>query len=101
MSSAATEWSAQQRQLPDDLLRQLLPVGNRRRYGRREILFHEADPADALHVVLRGRLAARVTAAIGASGMLDVVGPADLLGELDVLGDACTRSATVAHLEAA
>src|SRR5437588_1799540 len=101
MSSAATEWSAQQRQLPDDLLRRLLPIGNRRRYGRREVLFHEADPADALHVVLRGRLAVRVTTSIGSSVMLDVVGPGDLLGELAVLGDDDHRSATVVTLEPA
>jgi CRP/FNR family cyclic AMP-dependent transcriptional regulator len=87
--------------VPDDLLRELLPIGNRRRYGRREVLFHEADPADALHVVLRGRLAVRVTTALGSSVMLDVVGPGDLLGELAVLGDDGHRSATVVTLEPA
>jgi CRP/FNR family transcriptional regulator, cyclic AMP receptor protein len=101
MSSTVTGWMAPQRFLPDDLLRELLPIGNRRRYGRREILFHEADPADALHVVLRGRLAVRVTTSLGSSVMLDVVGPGDLIGELAVLGETSHRSATVVTLEPA
>ena len=101
MSSTATGWIAPERKLPDDLLRELLPVGNRRRFGRREVLFHEADPADALHIVLRGRLAVRVTTSLGSSVMLDVVGPGDLLGELAVLGDTGHRAATVVTLEPA
>src|SRR5688500_16345377 len=101
MSSTVTGWAAPERHLPDELLRELLPNGNRRRYGRREILFHEADPADALHIVLRGRLAVRVTTALGSSVMLDVVGPGDLLGELAVLSDDGHRSATVVTLEPA
>ena len=100
MSSMATGW-APERHLSDELLRELLPIGNRRRYGRREILFHEADPADALHIVLRGRLAVRVTTSLGSSVMLDVVGPGDLIGELAVLGDTGHRAATVVTLEAA
>jgi CRP-like cAMP-binding protein len=101
MPSTATGWAAPERQLPEELLRELLPIGNRRRYGRREVLFHEADPADALHVVLRGRLAVRVTTALGSSVMLDVVGPGDLIGELAVLGDTGHRAATVVTLEPA
>ena len=100
MSSMATGW-APERHLPEELLRELLPMGSRRRYGRREILFHEADPADALHIVLRGRLAVRVTTSLGSSVMLDVVGPGDLIGELAVLGDTGHRAATVVTLEAA
>ena len=101
MSPTVTGSAAPERALPDELLRQLLPIGNRRRYGRREVLFHEADPADALHIVLRGRLAVRVTTALGSSVMLDVVGPGDLIGELAVMGESGYRSATVITLETA
>jgi CRP/FNR family cyclic AMP-dependent transcriptional regulator len=101
MSSTATGLATADRQLPEEVLRELLPIGNRRRYGRREVLFHEADPADALHIVLRGRLAVRVTTALGSSVMLDVVGPGDLIGELAVLGDTGHRAATVVTLETA
>jgi CRP/FNR family cyclic AMP-dependent transcriptional regulator len=82
-----------------ELLRELLPLGSRRRYARREVIFHQGDPADALHLVLRGRLAVRVTTLVGSSVMLDVIGVGDLLGELAVIGDESHRSATAVALE--
>lgn len=41
--------------------RRLLAMAVRRRYARREVLFHEGDPGDTLHLLRRGRVAVRVT----------------------------------------
>ena len=41
--------------------RELLATARRRRFGRREVVFHEGDPGDSVHLVVSGHLAVRVT----------------------------------------
>jgi CRP-like cAMP-binding protein len=60
-------------------------IGSRRRFARRETLFHEGDPADSFHLVMKGRVAVQVHTALGSAVTLDVIGPGDTLGELSVL----------------
>jgi len=82
-----------------DLDRLLSAAGRRRRYARREVLFHEGDPADSLHLILKGRVTVRVATALGASVTLDVLGPGDLVGELAILEPTGPRGGTAVALE--
>lgn len=77
----------------------LSAAGHRRRFARREVLFHEDDPGDALHVVVKGRVAVQVRTGLGASVTLDVLGRDDVLGELALLEPPAPRSATAVALE--
>jgi len=82
--------------------RELLATTRRRTFGRGEVLVHEGDPADSLHLVESGRLAVRVTTPDGETATLNVLGPGDYFGELSLLdGKTPTRSASIVALEAA
>jgi CRP/FNR family transcriptional regulator, cyclic AMP receptor protein len=82
-------------------VRALLSIARRRRFARGEVVFHEHDPADTLHLVDKGRFAVRVSTPLGDQAILSILGPGDMFGELSLLGDAdARRSATVASLEA-
>jgi CRP-like cAMP-binding protein len=83
----------------DDLHQLLRAAGRRRRYARREVLFHEGDPADALHVIDKGRVAVRVSTTLGSSVTLDVLAPGELVGELAILEPAAPRGGTAVALE--
>ena len=83
---------------PADVVDALHAVGHRRRFARREVLFHEGDPADSFHLVLKGRVAVRVATSLGTSVTLDVVNVGEIIGELAVLAPG-PRSASVAALE--
>ena len=79
----------------------MLSIARRRKFGRGEVVFHQEDPADTLHLVDRGRFAVRVQTQLGDTAILAVLGPGDMFGELALLGDdEDRRSATVAALEA-
>jgi len=81
---------------------QLLASTRRRSFAKGEVVVHEGDPADSLHLVESGRLAVRVTTADGATATLNMLGPGSYFGELSLLdGHPPTRSATVVALEPA
>jgi CRP/FNR family cyclic AMP-dependent transcriptional regulator len=87
--------------VPEEDVRALLSIARRRKFGRGEVVFHQEDPADTLHLVDRGRFAVRVQTRLGDTAILAVLGPGDMFGELALLGDEeARRSATVAALEA-
>ena len=64
------------------------------------MLFHESDPGDTVHLIVRGRAAVQVATALGSAVTLDVLGPGDVVGELALLGPDERRSASVAALDA-
>ena len=68
--------------LPPEDVRQLLSIARRRTFGRGEVVFHRDDPADSLHLVVRGRFGARVLTPLGDSVLVDVLGPGQSFGEL-------------------
>ena len=87
--------------LGDTEVQALLSIARRRKFARGEVVFHQHDPADTLHLIDKGRFAVRVAAPLGDTAILAVLGPGDMFGELSLLGDAdARRSATVAALEA-
>jgi CRP-like cAMP-binding protein len=87
------------RDLPETELRRLLAVARRRRFERREVVFHRGDPADTLHLVSGGRFAVRVTTRLGDTATIAVHGPGEAFGELALVDPGSPRSTTVAALE--
>lgn len=87
------------RGLPQPELRRLVAIARRRRFGRTEVVFHRGDPADTLHLILRGRFAARLEMETGDKITVSVHGPGDAFGELALLDLEQLRSTTVAALE--
>ena len=85
--------------LPAADVRELLSVAHRRTFRRGEVVFHRGDPAESLHLVVRGRFAARVSTPVGDNVLLSVVGPGEAFGELALLLPEVRRSATVSALE--
>jgi len=86
--------------LPPEELRRVLAVARRRTFSRGEVVFHEGDPGDALHLIAKGRFAVRVTTPLGERATLAIHGPGEAFGELALIAEA-PRSATVAALEPA
>ena len=86
--------------VPDEDVRRLLSIARRRRFKRGEVVFHEMDPADSLHLVVSGRFAIQRTTRFGEEALLLVRGPGDAFGELALVSRG-QRSATVYALEPA
>lgn len=86
--------------LPAEEREQVLRAGHRRRFSGGEIVFHEGDPADALHLLMSGRVAVRVMTPNGDQALLTVLRPGQAFGELALLGEETHRTATVSALEA-
>lgn len=86
--------------VPDEERRRVLSIARRRTFGKGEIVFHQGDPADSLHIVVRGRFAIESITPLGDRALVALRGPGDHFGELALLGDGERRSATVAALEA-
>lgn len=86
--------------LPAEEREQVLRAGHRRRFSGGEIVFHEGDPADALHLLMSGRVAVRVMTPNGDQALLTILRPGQAFGELALLGEQTHRTATVSALEA-
>jgi CRP-like cAMP-binding protein len=84
-------------ELLDDAKRgELTRQSRRRRFKRNEVVFHDGDPGDTLHIVMKGHFAVRITTPLGDTATLRVVGPGDHFGELAVLAPAARTGSVVA-----
>lgn len=92
------EWELLQ-SLPQDEVRRVLASAHRRRFAKREVLFHEGDPAASLHLIARGRVAVRVTTPRGDVATLDVLVAGAVAGEQALISGRHRRMATVVALE--
>jgi CRP/FNR family transcriptional regulator, cyclic AMP receptor protein len=86
--------------VPDAELQHLISAARRRRFGRREVVFHDGDPADSLHLIVRGRFAVQLLTPVGDKVTVSVLGRSDSFGEMALIGGEPRRSATVLALEA-
>ncbi|HXG26221.1 MAG TPA: Crp/Fnr family transcriptional regulator [Candidatus Binatia bacterium] len=82
---------------PDELTR-IAETMVRRRYRRHEVIFHEGDPGDSLHVVVAGRVKITRESAEGEEAIVATLGPGETFGELTLL-DGAARSATATAME--
>jgi CRP-like cAMP-binding protein len=86
------------RHLDDDSLADLAGRMARRHYRKGEVIFHEGDPGDALHLVQAGRVKIGRVSEAGDETIVTSIGPGETFGEL-VLLDGAPRSATATALE--
>ncbi len=85
--------------VPEADRRRLLAATKRRRFARREVIFHEGDLGDTLHLIDRGRVAVRSATPSGDIATLRVRGAGEVMGELALLRSGSRRTATVVALE--
>ena len=85
--------------VPDEEIRRLLSVARRRSFSRNEVVFHQGDPAESMHLIGSGRYAVRIRTPVGDATTLAILGPGESFGELALLGEDPERSATVVALE--
>ncbi|HXQ18835.1 MAG TPA: Crp/Fnr family transcriptional regulator [Acidimicrobiales bacterium] len=81
--------------LDDDEQREVLAAARRRRFKRNEVVFHDGDPGDTLHLVVHGHFAIRITTPMGDQAMVRVFGPADYFGELAMLSVGPRRGSAI------
>jgi CRP/FNR family transcriptional regulator, cyclic AMP receptor protein len=86
--------------VPAEDVRLVLTIARRRTFKRGEVVFHEEDPADSLHLVVSGRFAVQSTTRLGEDALFVVRGPGEAFGELALVADE-RRAATVYALERA
>jgi len=76
-----------------------LALARPRTFARNEVIFHEGDPGDTLHLIARGHVGIRVTTPLGDVATLRVLEPGEFFGELAVVSPAA-RNATALAIDA-
>jgi CRP/FNR family transcriptional regulator, cyclic AMP receptor protein len=84
--------------MADDELTRIAMTMGRRRYRRNEVIFHEGDPGDSLHIVVDGRVKITRESPDGAEAIVVVLSTGDSFGELVML-DGAPRSATATAMD--
>jgi len=84
--------------LDDDVRRALWAHMRRRRFARGEVIFHEGDPGDSIHHIVKGHVSVKASTERGDQAILRVLGPDGIVGEFALISPA-PRAATVTALE--
>ncbi len=71
---------------------------HRRRYQRGEVVFHQDDPADRLHIIVHGRVRISITSEDGREKDIALLQPGECFGEMALL-DGEKRSATASAID--
>ncbi len=81
--------------------REILAAARRRSFDRGEVLVHDGDPADSLHLIVEGRVAVQVSTPSGEQATLNILSPGDYFGELSLVRQdrERRRTASVVALE--
>ena len=85
--------------LPPHEQRRLVAGLRRRSYHRDEVIFHQGDPADTLHLIAAGHVSVRVTLPGGEFVVVAILGPGEAFGESALVGSPNARNATIIALE--
>ncbi|MGQ0845207.1 MAG: Crp/Fnr family transcriptional regulator [Sporichthyaceae bacterium] len=85
--------------LDDADRRRVLACATRRRYGRRDVLFHANDPGRGVHLLESGKVAVRIGTADGGDALIGVLGPGQVVGTPVALGADPGRATSVVALE--
>jgi CRP-like cAMP-binding protein len=81
--------------------RRVISQTRRRRFRRGEVICHEGDPGDSVHLIAKGHVAVRRSTPLGDVATLVVLGPGDYFGELVLVSPEAGRNATVVALDPA
>src|SRR5581483_8961756 len=84
---------------PVEDVRRVLAVARRRRFARGEVVFHQDDLAESLHLVVSGRFAMTRRTAVGEDALLAIRQAGEAFGELALVSKR-RRTATASALEA-
>jgi CRP/FNR family transcriptional regulator, cyclic AMP receptor protein len=84
---------------PTEDVQRVLAVARRRRFERAEVVFHQDDLAESLHLVASGRFAITRRTALGEEALLAIRQGGEAFGELALISEQ-RRSATASALEA-
>jgi CRP-like cAMP-binding protein len=79
---------------------ELMRQARRRKFTRRQVIFHEGDPGESVHLLEKGHVSISVTTPLGETALLRVVSPGEFFGELALLS-AAPRSASASAIEGA
>ena len=82
-------------------IREVLQIARRRRFARKEVVFHRDDPGDSLHLIVKGRFSVQVMTPLGDAATIAIRGPGESFGEMALIAESPRRSATVTALEQA
>jgi CRP-like cAMP-binding protein len=85
--------------VPAEDRHRLVATLRRRTYRRDEVIFHQGDPADTLHLIAAGHVSVRVTLPGGEFVIVTLFGPGDAFGETALVGGPRPRGGTVIALE--
>jgi CRP/FNR family transcriptional regulator, cyclic AMP receptor protein len=86
--------------LSDDDRRRLLATTRRRKFAAGEVIFHEGDRGDSVHLIEHGHVAVRIGTRLGDVATLTMLGPGSAFGELALIDGNERRSATVIAIDA-
>jgi CRP/FNR family cyclic AMP-dependent transcriptional regulator len=78
--------------------RAVIAAARRRKFRRHEVVFHDGDPGDTLHLIVKGHFAVRIATPLGDVASVRVLGPGEHFGELAVLAPG-PRVGSVVSLE--
>lgn len=79
-------------------LEALAKTGERREFGRDEVIFAANEPADGLYVIATGRVKVCVSSVGGRELILATLGPEQFFGEMALLDDEPRSASVVAQL---
>lgn len=97
-SAAAMQWGLLS-SLNDADRQEILDAARRRSFERGEVLVHEGDPSDSLHLIAEGRVAVGVSTPSGEQATLNILSEGDYFGELSLVRGDHRRTSTVVALE--
>lgn len=84
--------------LSEERRRELVSRGRRRRFTKGEVIFHEGDPGDSMHLIAKGHVAVRITTPLGDITTLLVLRSGEHFGEMAVISPG-PRNATAIALD--
>lgn len=85
--------------IPAEDLRNVRAAMRRRTFSKNEVIFHEGDPAETLHIIEKGHVAIRATTPLGDTATFTILRPGETFGELSMLQTGTYRTATAVALD--